>query len=201
VAGEDAASVWASFGGIRELAAGLQWVRVYGAWRKQDAALLERRLRWVVRLDPEPLAYWLNGARMLCHDVAAWRLAEAGSSTEAAGIRQVQLRQGLAWLTQAAAVHPNRAVVPIEEAVLHWTVQRDGAAVVTALARAQTCPDAPWFVARLRAEMLRRLDRPEEALAVLEEIRPGLPEDDPAAMVHVVDLRIAELRWAVNRER
>lgn len=191
-------AAWSFLAGFRELAAGLRWIEVYGDWRRRDESELERGLEWVTRLDPAALGYWLNGARMLAYDVTAWRMSRPEQRVGADGIRQQQLATALAWLDRAANQHPDRAAIPIERAVLHWTVGRDLHAAEMALAEAQRCADAPYFVARVRAEFLVRQGREREALAVLEQTRRHLPEDDPAALVGVVDQRIAALRQRVG---
>jgi len=188
---DEAVSAWASLGGLSEVAAGLQWVRVYRSWREKDAAEMERRLGWVVTLDPVPLAYWLNGARMIAFDVAAWQ-REAGRGVPD-DVRQAQLERGLSWLAEAAAAHPDRSAIPIETAVLHWTVNRDAAAVERVLADALTRPDAPAYVGRLRAEMLRRLGRVEEARAQLELLRAESRSDPNSLENMILDQRLREL--------
>lgn len=186
-------SMWASIGGLAETAAGLQWVRVYRAWRQKDPAALERRLNWVVTVDPEPLTYWLNGARMLTFDVADWHRQKTPADSDR--VRQRQLEAGLAWLDRARMVHPHRSLIPIEEAVLHWSVNRDLVAVEQALARAQALPDAPPFVGRLRAEMLRRQGKPGAALDLLREIDANVPQGQTASAIDetILQMRIQEL--------
>lgn len=191
VAGADHREVWSTLGGLREAAAGLKWVQAYGAWRDRDDAELASHLAWVARLDPEPLVYWLNGARMLAFDVAVWRMEQGPKN--AGTIRQQQLQAGLAWLETAATQHPGRSALPIEQAVLHWTVNRDVAAVEEALATAQACADAPPFVVRLRAEMMRRDGRLREALNLLQTERNRLTAEASPVELQVLDRRITEL--------
>ncbi len=180
-------------GGFRALAADLMWVSAYQAWQERDLPTMRRRLGWVGAIDPRPLTFWLNGARMLGFDAAAW--AEANNILRAQA-RQAALAEALDHLATARRWHGARAALAIEEAVLHWRLGEDREAALHALERASACADAPYFVGRLRGEMLVALGREAEALAWLREFRATLPADDEAAEVEVVDRRIARLETA-----
>jgi len=159
--------LWAELGGVRKAVAGFLWVEAYEAWRERDERSLKLKLNRVVRMNPQQLEFWLNGARMLAFDVAVWRSEVAPEKQRQ--IRQEQLRAGLAWLRLAEPYHGEKSALWIERAALHWMVNQDAAAVEQALSQAQIREDAPGFVGRLRAEMLLRMGRLHEALALLEE--------------------------------
>lgn len=186
----------AVLGGFRGLVADLQWVRVYGDWARHDLAAMRRRLWWVGEIDPRPLTFWLNGARMLAFDAMSWRIA-AGEDVGRVAIEQ--LREAEAFLERARPAHGHRSAIDIELAVLRLRMTADVAGALVALERADACEDAPYFVGRLRGELLVRAGRPAEALSWLRQMRARLPNDDPRAMVEVVDQRIAQLQRELER--
>lgn len=190
---DEPASTGSGFHGVREITAGLTWVGVYGDWRRKDTAAMTRGMEWVVRIDPAPLVYWLDGARMVGYDVAAWRAKEITNASDLTVMKHEQLHRALAWLERGRASHPGEALLPIEQAVLWWSVARDADQAERALAAAQDCENVPYFVARVRAEMLVKLGRDQEALDVLRAELPRLPGGDPMAMRSVVEGRIVAL--------
>lgn len=191
------ASSSSAFQGVRRLVSGLVWVGVYGDWHRRNEAAVKAGMEWSVRLDPEVLLYWLDGARILAYDVPAWH-RQTGISPEAAEHRRREaLRESMGWLERAREVHPDRSAIPIEQAVLWWSVSRDAARAEQALAVAQRCADAPYFVGRVRAEMLVRLGREHEALDLLRRGLPRLDARDPRAMRSVVEQRIEALERIV----
>lgn len=206
VAAADSANVEApavaaeqAFGGLRRLAAGLIWVGVYSDWHRRDRAAMTAGMEWAVQLDPGVMLYWLDGARMMAYDVPAWHRGSIRSADELKSLRREQLERSMNWLDRAWAEHPQRAAIPIEKAVQQWSVARDAAAAERALAAAQGCGDAPYFVARVRAEMLVRLGRRGEALQLLRRELPRLSPDDPRAARTLVEQRIRELAGTENR--
>lgn len=178
--------------GIKKLAGGLAWVGVYGDWRRRDVGSMMRGMEWTVRLDPDTMVYWLDSARIIAYDVKTWR-EDRGSEEEPSSVKYEQLHRAIAWLDQGRAIHPREVQLPIEQAVMWWSVARDAERAEKAWAAAQACKNVPHFVARVRAEMLVELGRSQEALAVLEAELPRLAADDPSAMKAVVRQRIAEL--------
>lgn len=189
----------AMLGGFRELTADLLWVQAYRDWTRHDADALARRLAWVGRIDPESLAFWLNGARMLAYDVTAWRGGRdpAGASTE---VQTEQAQLALAHLHRGQAWHGDRAAIWVEEAMVRLRLCHDPEGALRAFEQADRCPDAPYFVGRLRGEMLLRLGRPEQALAWLRALWTQLPAGDPAAMREVVAQRIHALETALQTD-
>ncbi len=185
--------------GLRELSAAFGWVGVYRDWRRRDEEAMIRGLEWTVRLDPNTLTYWLEGARMITYDVAAWRRTEAeGRDGEA--VQREQLLRGIAWLDRARHRHPGEAALPIEQAVMWWSIARDAARAERALAAAQECAEVPYYVVRIRAEMLIHLGREAAARDLLQQELPRLSRGDPRAMRAVVEQRIRELSDGLKPE-
>jgi hypothetical protein len=184
--------------GLRKLAAGLSWVGVYGDWHRRDIIEMQRGLNWTVRLDPSVGLYWLDGARMLAYDAAAWRNLGIVDADRVAAIKREQLLKAIAWLEQGREHRPDDVMLPIEQAVLWWSVARDAERAERALGDAAQYADAPYFVARVRAEMLTELGRDAEAREILRAELPRLPSTDPSAMRSVVVERIAELQRRIE---
>lgn len=192
------AATLALFGGFRALAADIAWVELHAQWEKHDLAGTAALVRVVPKLDPRPVYFWLNGARILAYDFTAWRIAAAGGyavvpaeTQEAIGREQARL--ALAHLDQARAFHPGNAELWIERACIELTRLHDVAAAAVSFRCAAEQPGAPYYAARLHAEMLRRLGRDAEALAWLVRLQPTLPRNDEAAAAEVVLERIHDL--------
>lgn len=180
--------------GFRAFAADVKWISAYQAWQNRDEIRLKQELAWATRLAPGNMVYWLEGARMLGYDVAAWRRGDLRQAGDIDQINRTAFESARAYLAAGEIRHPRRAVFPIEEAVMQLRLVGDGAAAEKAMARAQHYADAPYFVARVRAELLIKLGREREALTLLESEIERLPRSDPRALVDVVEQRIVDLR-------
>ena len=145
------------------------WLRMYVLWERRDLPGTQSFIQLVTAIDPRPLYFWLNGARILANDLAAWRV-EAAGGYEAVGpamearVNREQGTLALAHLGAAGAFHPASADVWIERANIELYRLRDLAAAAESYRRAWEQPRAPYYAARLHAELLRRLaGRPPEA--------------------------------------
>ncbi len=188
----------ALLGGFRTLAADFLWLRVNVLWEKRDLPGTMQNLRLVTALDPRPLVFWLNGARMMAYDMPAWRVAALGGRAVGAGgvarrIESDQAHLALAWLDAALKFHPASPAVFIERANIRINCLHDPAAAAEEYRRAAGQPGAPRYAARLHAEMLRRAGRKTEALAWLVALHAGLPRNDEAAAADLVLARIRDL--------
>ena len=188
----------ALLGGCRALAADGLWLETYRAWARRDLAATPALIRLTTHVDDRPLYFWLNGARMLAYDLTQWRLDAAGESGSVpAAVRQriasEQAGVALDYLREARRRHPRSAEIWIEMAAIHLNLRADPAAAADCCRAAASLPGAPYFAARLQAELLRRLGRPAEAYACLCALHPTLPPGDAAAMPGVVLARIRAL--------
>jgi len=188
----------ALLGGFRALVADGTWIRMYDLWERRDLPAVQTLLQLVTALDPRPVYFWLNGARITAHDFAAWRIQAEGGYETVPRSRQQQIdaeqgRQALRVLDAAAAYHPASADLWIERAAIELTRLRDVAAAAESYRRAWEQPNAPYFAARLHAELLRKLGRKSDALAWLTRLHPQLPSGDEAAAAEVVLGRIRDL--------
>jgi len=186
----------AVLGGFRTLAADIVWLRMHLRWERRDLPGTDALLRVATALDPRPLHFWLNGARIMAYDLAAWRLADAGDATPPAERRRMEREQAgkaLAYLATGSGFHPAAPELWVERANIELNRLGDLAAAAQSYRRAWELPRGPYHAARLHAVLLRRLGRPAEALAWLVQLHPALPPQDDAAAADVVISRIREL--------
>jgi hypothetical protein len=185
-------------GGFRSLAADMVWLRANVLWEGRERIRLERTLHLVTALDPRPLLFWLNGARMIAFDVPAWRIADSGGNALPATIqdriRAEQAEQALAWLDRAAIFHPDSPAILIERANICLYGRRDLAAAADWYRQAAELPDTPVYAGRIHAELLRRLGRREEALAWLIRFHAQRSRGDSSAAADLVleQIRVLE---------
>jgi hypothetical protein len=188
----------ALLGGFRALVADGAWIQMYTQWERRDLPATETLLRLVTAVDPRPVYFWLNGARILAYDFPAWRIEAAGGyeTVPAEAQRRLaheQARIGLAHLAAGRAFHPASVELWVEQANIE--LNRLGAleAAAESYRRAWELPGAPYYVARLHAEVLRRAGRKAEALDFLVRLHPALPPAGAGAAADVVLERIREL--------
>jgi hypothetical protein len=185
-------------GGFRAVAADLAWLRAYVAWEKRDAPATESLLQLATVLDGRPLYFWLNGARMTAYDIPAWQIDEAGgcgvvSPAEQKRIVEKQARRALSSLEVAMTYHPTSAALWIERANIELNRLDDPESAAESYRRASEQPGAPYYPARLHAELLRRLGHKAEALVWLVKLYPRLPKEVEAAAAGLVLTRIRSL--------
>jgi tetratricopeptide (TPR) repeat protein len=182
----------AVLGGWRAVAAGGAWLRANLAWERRDAATTRALLELSVTADPRTLHFWLNAARMMAYDFPAWRADGAPLAVRERMIRE-EAERALVFLERGLSRHPARAEIYLEMANIRLRALGDREGAAELFRRAAEQPGAPFHAARIHAELLRELGRPDEALAWLRRILPGLPANDPAARREVVEQRIKEL--------
>ena len=185
-------------GGFRTLGADMSWLRMYAAWEKRDLPATEAFIRLTTAIDPRRAYFWLNGARILAHDVTMWRIQRAGgydavSPTEQDRISREQAQRALTLLAAGLEHHPANADLWAERASIELHRAGDLAAAAESYRRAWEQPRGPHYAARLHAELLRRLGRKSEALAWLVQLHPSLDPADEAAGADLVLGRIQEL--------
>ena len=188
----------ALLGGFRALVADVAWIRMYTLWERRELPAVQTLLQLSTAIDPRPIYFWINGARIMAHDFSAWRTAAAGGYEKIGPEAELRIsrEQGalaLRHLEAAMQHHPASADLWMERANIELNRLRDVAAAAESFRRAWEQPRAPYYTARLHAEMLRRLGRKEEALAFLIRLHPGLPPDDEGAARDRVLERIREL--------
>jgi hypothetical protein len=192
-------------GGVRRVLADLAWLASYVKWEKQDAAGTEAMLALTTKLDPTPLYFWMNGARMIAYDFSQWDQAfPAGASADSSSTAKREAycaHRALKFLDRAIAQHPQSALLWIERANIQYMRLRDFNGAAESFRAAAVLPGAPYYAGRLHAEMLRRAGRKAEALAWLRELYPKLPHGNEAAAADLVRERIEALEMELAQER
>ena len=89
-------------------------------------------------------------------------------------------------------MHPNSPRLKLEVGQIYLNRMRDFELAAPWFLAASKEKDAPYFAARVYADLLLRLDRPTEAYAFLKTLYTKLP-DDPMAQADIVLERIREL--------
>lgn len=184
--------------GFRGLAADIAWLRGYVAWEQRDIAKTESCIELAAALDGRPLCFWVNGARIIAYDMPTW-VSEVSDSTGLAGDRapgtlgEKYAWRALAYLEKAQRRHPRNATLLIERANIEFSRLHDPLAAARSYRLAAELPNAPYYAARLHAEMLHRAGRASEALTWLKELYPRLPKQVEAACASTVLERIRSL--------
>jgi hypothetical protein len=197
-AGAGQGTTLAILGGFRALVADLAWIRMYALWEGRDLPATETLLRVVTTIDPRPVYFWLNAARITAYDFPFWRVLAAGGFSAVPDEVQTRLsheqaRAALRGLETAMRFHPASVELWVERANIELNRLGDLTAAAESYRRAWELPGAPFYVARLRAEVLRRAGRRAEALEWLVRLHPTLPAGDDAAAADVVLGRIRDL--------
>jgi len=182
----------AMLGGMRTVLAGGFWLRTNLAWERRDVAATTELLELTVAADERPLAFWLNGARMLAYDLPGWRAEGAPAAVRQRNMNE-QAQAALAFLERGQRSRGPAAELTIEMANIRLRALGDREGAARLFRQAAEQPGAPYYTARIHAELLRELGRPAEALAWLRQILPTLAADDPAAQRAVVLERIKGL--------
>ena len=189
-------------GGFRAIVADFTWLRLHVIWEQRDLAATDTLLRLVTTIDPRPLYFWVNGARIIAFDMTAWRIAEAGGHEVLPAVQRDRLgaeqaRLAIRLLEEAMTFHPGNAALWIERANIELNRLRDGEAAAESYRKAWEQPGAPTYAARLHAELLRRLGRKAEALVWLTRLHPQLPPEEEGTELVLSRIRDLERELAV----
>lgn len=190
-------------GGFRAIVADFFWIRTNAVWEDYDLPATQTSIKLVTAIDPRPLFFWLNGSRMIAYDMPNWRIDKAGGYDvvpDAAKRRFDEEQSAIAidYLETALDFHPEHPLLVLEIANVHLNRLKDLETASRYYLRASKHPDAPYYAARIYAELLRRLDRKPEAYAFLKKLYPTLPKDDLMAQAPVVLDRIRELEGELS---
>lgn len=188
-------------GGFRSVVADLLWIRTHAVWEEQETAVIpatETMIRLVTTIDPRPLYFWINGARMIAYDMAVWRVREAGGYgyiPEAAERRyhDEQAETAIGLLQRAREFHPDNPEILIDIANIYLRRMENVEKAAEYYRLAAETEDAPAFAARIYAVLLRRMDEHEAAYEWLKDLYPTLDPQDVRDQPQVVLNRIREL--------
>jgi hypothetical protein len=145
-------------------------------------------------LDDRSLDFWLNGARIIAYDFPTWSATE---ETRDLGSTERRVRRyaesAIAFLDRGLERHPHSSALWVERANLQLNKLRDISGAAEGYLRASMQPDAPYYAARIHAELLRKLGRKAEALQFLRALYPTLPHQSQAAAAPMILERIRSL--------
>ncbi|MDB6094126.1 MAG: hypothetical protein JWM32_1688 [Verrucomicrobia bacterium] len=202
--GDHETDVGVALGAWRGVLADVVWLCAAERWEERDAEGTERLLGWVTAIDPKPVYFWINGARILAYDVPTWRIAaleSEGFMPKSAKERCVRdhAQRAIDRLTAAQRFHPDCPELWIERANIELNVLGDTRAAAASFRSASEQTGAPFFAARIYAELLRGLGEKEQALAWLKKLHPSLPPNNEAAGADRVLARIRALEQELGK--
>ena len=185
-------------GGFRTIVADFLWLQLNHHWEQRERVKVDALARLVTTLDPRPEFFWINAARITAYDVPNWRIREEGGYQAVPEARQraldrEQAEQAFVLLARALEFHPHNPKIYLEYAQIYLNRLQDDAQAAAWFLRASQQPDAPYFAARIHAELLRKMDQPRAAYVFLKGLYLRLPNDDPYAQKDIVLERIREL--------
>lgn len=194
-------SLLAVLGGLRSVVAGGFWLKTNLAWERSDESATLELIELTVAADERPLYFWLNGARMIAYDMPEWG-ADAAARPEAVRrkIGREHAERALALLEKGLRWHGPRVELYVEMANIQLRRLGNAEEAARCYRLAAELPDAPYYAARIYAELLVGLGREAEALAWLERQLVTLPANDPAARREVVVERIQWLKVRVGEK-
>ena len=189
-------------GGFRAIIADFLWIRTNTAWENRDRVKLDAMIRLVTTIDPRADFFWINGARMIAYDVPNWRIKEEGGYFKAPESRQQQINreqaeQAFALLKIARKFHPEKAKYYLEYGQIYMNRLKDNLKAAEWFLLASQKQDAPYYAARIYAELLRREGKNKEAYEFLKKLYRELP-DEPLAQKPVILDRIREVELTLK---
>lgn len=185
-------------GGFRAIMADFLWLQTNVVWEERERAKLDSMIRLVTAVDPRPVFFWTNSARMIAYDVPHWRIREEGGYRAVPERRQEaigreQAEQAFAHIRRALEFHPEDPRLYLEIGQIYLNRLDDPVQAAPWFLRASEQPGAPYFAARIYAELLRRQGKNAEAYEFLKGLFMRLPDDDPYAQKGIILERIREL--------
>ena len=202
-------------GGFRAIVADFFWIRTNSYWEDTDLPNTQTFVKLVTAIDPRPLYFWQNGSRMIAYDMPNWRIVKEGGYDVVSKARQYEIDKeqsavAIKYLNEAFGYFPDSTLLYVEIGNIYLNRLKDNASAAEAYRKAAIQPGAPYYAARIYAEILtRKLGRKTEAYAWLTQLYPTLPKiEDPekgitpfmvqSAMAPVVLDRIRELEKELN---
>jgi hypothetical protein len=155
------------------------WLQVNVAWESRQGAAVRRLGGATLAAAPDETAFRLGLARMLAHDLPAWREEAAPAAPRAVvdAWRREGLEEALAVLAAGAADDPR---LGLEAGGLALHVGGDAARAAAFFRRAAEAPGAPAHAARIHVRLLVALGREAEARAWLERMAARADRDGEA---------------------
>jgi hypothetical protein len=155
------------------------WLQVNVAWEARQAAAVRRLGRLALAAAPDETAFRVGLARMVAHDLPAWREEAAPTAPRAVveAWRREGLEEALAVLAAGEADDPR---LWLEAGGLALHAGGDAERAAAFFRRAAEMPGAPGHAARLHVHLLTSLGREAEARAWRERMEGGAGPDGEA---------------------
>lgn len=177
-------------GGLRTVVADLTWIRSYVLWERRDRAGCEALMRAACALDPHSRYFWENTGYIVGFDLAHWEIRKRGGYDRVPKETQERLfvayaRKGIAVLEEGLGRTKTPTPLLLCAAQLAELKVKDHALSARYYLRAAEAPDAPWYAARICAQVLWEDGRRQEAYRWFKDywttrMRPkddGFPDD------------------------
>lgn len=190
-------------GGFRSIIADFLWIQANTVWERRERAKLDSLLRLVTTLDPRPDFFWINAARMIAYDVPHWRIREEGGYNAVSELRQreidlEQAEQAFEYIERALTFHPENPRLYLEIGQIYLNRLDDPVQAAPWFLLASEKAGAPYYAARIYAELIRRQGRHLEAYEFLKGLYGRLPDTDPYARKEIILERIRELEQTLH---
>lgn len=190
-------------GGFRTVIADFLFIKANVHWEKKEREKTEVLLNLVTEIDPRPMFFWLNSARMIAYDIPVWRIQALGGFSKVPQVVQEKIKteqahRGLSIMNRAERFHPEDYRVPLERAQIFNNRLNDKEKAAQWYLVTSTYEQAPFFAGRIYAQLLRDLGRKKEAYYYLKQNFALLPDDDVTAVKGVVLSRIRKLEGELN---
>lgn len=190
-------------GGFRAVMADFLWIQTNTVWEDRERAKLDTMIRLVTSIDPRPLFFWTNSARMIAYDVPHWRIREEGGYQAVPKSRQKEIdleqaEKAFAYIRRALKFHPDDPRLFLEIGQIYLNRLDDPVQAAPWFLRASEQPGAPYFAARIYAELLRRQGKNAQAYDFLKGLFRRLPDGDPRAQKGIILARIRELEQTLG---
>ena len=188
----------AVLGGMRSVVASGFWLQTNLAWEQRDVRATTLGLNLTVAADERSDYFWLNGARMLAYDLSEWRVSPDAPRAVREKVQREQGNQALEFLRKGIQWHGANANFYIEMGNVYLRRMDNLTAAAECYRWAAEQPAAPYYAARIYANLLQQLGRTTEALAWLEKVIPTLPANEPAARRALVQSWIEVLQREIQ---
>ena len=188
----------AVLGGMRSVVASGFWLQTNLAWEQRDVRATTLGLNLTVAADERSDYFWLNGARMLAYDLSEWRVSPDAPRAVRVKVQREQGNQALEFLRKGIQWHGANANFYIEMGNVYLRRMDNLTAAAECYRWAAEQPAAPYYAARIYANLLQQLGRTTEALAWLEKVIPTLPANEPAARRALVQSWIEVLQREIQ---
>ncbi len=191
------------FGGFRTLLADMLWLKGHTYWEKYDLPTTMTMINLTTTVDPRPMFFWINGARIIGLDMPVWRTREEGDYEDLPeslilGIQQEQAERAIQLIDRALEYHPDRSTLYLEKGWFLLDRMKDMDAAAEQYLIGSKQHDSPPYAARIYAELLKRMGRKMDAYHYLRELYPTLSWDHYVERKEVVKERILELEEELN---